>query len=1205
MSGKEQFFRPGGTMDPGAPSYIEREADTQLFEALMRREYVFLLDSRQKGKSSMVARTIVRLKEHGVCAVKLDLQRVGANVTADQWYAGLLVEIGQELGLVKELFDYWEEKRALGPLARWIGALQEVVLTRQDTPLVVFVDEVDFVRALPFPTDEFFAGIRDCYNRRSEGKGFDRLTFCIVGVATPGQLIRNPEITPFNIGTRIDISDFTLDETRVYAAVLDSTERSGKQLLSRVHHWLNGHPYLTQLLCSHIASDRSVRSSHDVDVLVRRLFLSPEARQREPNFSDVERRLLEPDVPGLLPDEKRTQVLDLYGRVLRGKRVEAVEENPVVATLRLSGVGLEDRHALRLRNRLYGIVFDEKWRRNSLPDAELRRQRGAARVALVRTAAAAAVVLLGVTTLALNMYRLASEREEALSNLGSRTRELVETANERTNALAALTERNSVLDRLSGERQDALDDLLLRTRQLNSVSEGRRIALENLRDKSQALEKTSEDRRQALSDLEVRTDELKQKNYVGLMASIQLAMQNNRWTVVAQLVEEARDNPLRGWEWGYVARLGGGYLTRASLLPIRNEFELDTDGSLNLVTRDAIYKVTPSGLRLSRKFKGRMLFPGSRKGDVRAGIDPETGRSVLRDAITDEILAEPDFHLEFFDPKSRTMIVQRYNSVLEKRSFDGSVLESYGPQDRMRIVPTRLANGDSITIDRGGLLLRLDAMGRQLAEARIVIPPGANPRIEVSGDESLLIHLDGDNPRRLRIRSAKDLSVISTLEGEATTTGPVAFAPDNRTVIHGESGRIQLYDVASGKLLGSYFSHTSSLLRVAYLSDGRHFASLDRLGTLLVWSTDSSPSARTLGSLADAPRDLWLCDDPRYLLFPTAGEAFESRNLATGEVARLEKPAGWSGQAWLTVVCGKKAFTGTNSGCVNRLSLDGFTVEKSVQLFGGPITGIVKLMGGKRLLVTSDTVIGHTAAKFAIVDPESLAVLHRFSPGWAADGVNYGRNWCTASQGPLFAFCVNDLRTAKGPWMGGTGLILLISAESGKVLRRMQFEEELMDGELTPDGSKLVVSLYTGNLDASSRIEVFDTSTGKKLRTLQSPKFFPALDLKIVGDLITSLLPEDQIGFWHLSRGADFKLISPGQTITDTDVSPDQARILTCLRDGTAVLWDVKTGERMFTLRPEGSGSRLPMAVLSQDGKTILMYCADGVLRAYEASSWN
>src|SRR4029079_4234443 len=75
--------------------------------------------------------------------------------------------------------------------------------------LVLFIDEIDTVRSLPFSTDEFFAAIRECYNRRVEEPAFERLTFCLLGVATPSDLIRDVRMTPFNIGRRIELNDFT------------------------------------------------------------------------------------------------------------------------------------------------------------------------------------------------------------------------------------------------------------------------------------------------------------------------------------------------------------------------------------------------------------------------------------------------------------------------------------------------------------------------------------------------------------------------------------------------------------------------------------------------------------------------------------------------------------------------------------------------------------------------------------------------------------------------------------------------------------------------------------------------------------------------------------------------------------------------------------------------------------------------------------
>src|SRR5207249_4183017 len=150
--------------------------------------------------------------EEGVAVAVLDLTAVGANVTPAQWYDGLLAMVGRQLDFEDDLEIFSREQGArLGPLQRWMAALREVVLARCPGPVVVFIDEIDVVRALPFSTDEFFAAIRECFNR-SEDSEFRRLTFCLLGVTTPSELIADPRTTPFNIGRRIELTDFTAAE---------------------------------------------------------------------------------------------------------------------------------------------------------------------------------------------------------------------------------------------------------------------------------------------------------------------------------------------------------------------------------------------------------------------------------------------------------------------------------------------------------------------------------------------------------------------------------------------------------------------------------------------------------------------------------------------------------------------------------------------------------------------------------------------------------------------------------------------------------------------------------------------------------------------------------------------------------------------------------------------------------------------------------
>src|SRR5262245_38648023 len=89
------FYYVGGTMQPDAPAYVARQADEQLFDGLMRGEFCYVLTSRQMGKSSLMSRTAGRLRESGVGVAVLDLTGIGQNLSAEQWYGGLLFQIGQ------------------------------------------------------------------------------------------------------------------------------------------------------------------------------------------------------------------------------------------------------------------------------------------------------------------------------------------------------------------------------------------------------------------------------------------------------------------------------------------------------------------------------------------------------------------------------------------------------------------------------------------------------------------------------------------------------------------------------------------------------------------------------------------------------------------------------------------------------------------------------------------------------------------------------------------------------------------------------------------------------------------------------------------------------------------------------------------------------------------------------------------------------
>jgi WD40 repeat protein len=384
----ESFFRSGGTLPLDSPSYIERDADHELFDSLTRGEYCFVLSSRQMGKSSLAVRTVENLEARGAVTAFIDFTRLGGvSVSTEQWYAGLLIETGRALGIAAEAMSYLRDHKELGPAQRYLSFLHHCALSSIEGPIVIFLDEIDATRSLSFSTDELLSGIRQLHNGRASDAALKRLTFCLLGVAVPGDLVRDPRTTPFNVGRRIELRDFTRQEANRFA---DALGPNGKAKLDRIMYWTSGHPFLTQSLCE-------VLKQGDVDQLVAERYLNKRARDSDSNLADVGNRLLGRGDPSV-GDVERADCLHLFLRLDRGFPDD--ESNPASVRIKMSGAARLENGNLVTRNRIYSEVFDKTWVRDNMPGQELRRQRKALWTGVLRTGIAASLIISVVAGLA-------------------------------------------------------------------------------------------------------------------------------------------------------------------------------------------------------------------------------------------------------------------------------------------------------------------------------------------------------------------------------------------------------------------------------------------------------------------------------------------------------------------------------------------------------------------------------------------------------------------------------------------------------------------------------------------------------------------------------------------------------------------------------------------------------------------------------------
>src|SRR4029453_2414939 len=220
MTSPEAFaFVAGGTVQAGNGVYLERAADAELLAHCQGGDFTYVLTSRQMGRSSLMIRTAERLKSEGAHPVIIDLTEFGAQTTAEQWYRGLLVAVQDSLNLQTRVSDWWPQQRGDGYAHRFARYLREIALAECSKRLVLFIDEIDTTLRLDF-TDDFFASIRFLCQNRALDAELERISFVLIGVATPNDLIKDSARTPFNIGRRIELTDFTKREAAVLAVHL-------------------------------------------------------------------------------------------------------------------------------------------------------------------------------------------------------------------------------------------------------------------------------------------------------------------------------------------------------------------------------------------------------------------------------------------------------------------------------------------------------------------------------------------------------------------------------------------------------------------------------------------------------------------------------------------------------------------------------------------------------------------------------------------------------------------------------------------------------------------------------------------------------------------------------------------------------------------------------------------------------------------------
>ncbi|KPZ61372.1 tol-pal system YbgF family protein [Pseudoalteromonas sp. P1-7a] len=258
--------------------YVERSADNQIKRLLndMGRPG-YILVARQMGKTNLLLNAKRELETDSDIFAYIDLSN--RFETDRECFRNIIDKIiDSNFDKLEDIESKIERNRGELKLPAHREHVRELrlILSKIEGKLIINLDEIDSLTAADY-SDKIFAQIRSVFFERVNFVELERLNYILSGVAEPSDIIKDKSISPFNIGQKILLGDFTRHEFDNFLVKASLNDKLSENVKDRVYYWTGGNPRLTWEVLSEVENivlNDVEPQAQDIDKIVQELYLN-------------------------------------------------------------------------------------------------------------------------------------------------------------------------------------------------------------------------------------------------------------------------------------------------------------------------------------------------------------------------------------------------------------------------------------------------------------------------------------------------------------------------------------------------------------------------------------------------------------------------------------------------------------------------------------------------------------------------------------------------------------------------------------------------------------------------------------------------------------------------------------------------------------------------------------------------------------------